>query len=161
MAYDSHARLGGALSGVLSTSSRFSQLGLLDRKPEHEPVSKEPPCPWNPGTAAGLIQVWQTTIGLHDEQGHPFRFTAHQLRHTYARHDSSTPPPQEVVRRLLDHESHEMTARYARLMDETVRRHWEKATKINIRGETISPGQDNGLNSSQKPKQQARHAWSK
>ncbi|PTT65105.1 tyrosine-type recombinase/integrase [Arthrobacter sp. HMWF013] len=102
--------------------------------------------PWNPGTAAGHIQVWQTTIGLHDEQGHPFRFTAHQLRHTYATRLINADVPQEVVRRLLDHESHEMTARYARLKDETVRRHWEQATKINIHGETISAGQDDTIN---------------
>lgn len=102
--------------------------------------------PWNPGTAAGLIQIWQTTISLRDEHGHPFRFTAHQLRHTYATRLINADVPQEVVRRLLDHESHEMTARYARLKDETVRRHWEKATKINIHGETLSAKQDDPIN---------------
>jgi hypothetical protein len=30
-----------------------------------------------------------------------------------------------------------MTARYARLRDETIRRHWERARKVNIAGETI------------------------
>lgn len=110
------------------------------------PNSRTGDRPWNPGTAAGLIQVWQTTIGLHDEQGHPFRFTAHQLRHTYATRLINADVPQEVVRRLLDHESHEMTARYARLKDETVRRHWEQARKINIHGETLSPGHDDAIN---------------
>ncbi|MFB8369607.1 tyrosine-type recombinase/integrase [Pseudarthrobacter sp. NPDC055928] len=86
------------------------------------PHSRTGDRPWNPGTAAGHIQVWQTTIRLRDEQGHPFRFTAHQLRHTYATRLINADVPQEVVRRLLDHESHEMTARYARLKDETVRR---------------------------------------
>lgn len=85
-------------------------------------------------------------IGLRDEHGRPFRFTAHQLRHTYATRLINADVPQEVVRRLLDHESHEMTARYARLKDETIRRHWEQATKINIRGETISPEQNDELN---------------
>jgi integrase len=107
------------------------------------PNSRRGARPRNPGTAAGLIQAWQTTIGLRDEQGHPFRFTVHQLRHTYATRLINADVPQEVVRRLLDHESHEMTARYARLKDETIRRHWEQATKINIRGETIKPDQDN------------------
>src|SRR4029453_6016746 len=41
------------------------------------------------------------------------------------------------VRRLLDHTSHTMTARYARLADTTIRQHWERAQKINIRGEPI------------------------
>ncbi|MGH4026765.1 MAG: hypothetical protein ACRDRV_19505 [Pseudonocardiaceae bacterium] len=33
--------------------------------------------------------------------------------------------PQEVVRVLLDHESTQMTAHYARITDQTVRRRWE------------------------------------
>jgi len=37
--------------------------------------------------------------------------------------------PQEVVRKILDHDSAEMTAHYARLSDTTVRRHWEQAAK--------------------------------
>lgn len=110
------------------------------------PHSRTGDRPWNPGTAAGLIQAWQTTIGLHDEQGRPFRFTAHQLRHTYATRLINADVPQEVVRRLLDHESHEMTARYARLKDETVRRHWEQARKINIHGEILRPEHDDAIN---------------
>ncbi|WP_225993428.1 site-specific integrase [Actinomadura rudentiformis] len=46
--------------------------------------------------------------------------------------------PQEVVRVLLDHESHRMTASYAKITDQTVRRHWEQATKVNIKGERVS-----------------------
>ncbi len=83
------------------------------------------------------ITAWQDTIGLRDELGRPFRFTAHQLRHTYGTRLINADVPQEVVRRLLDHESPEMTARYARLRDDTIRRHWERARKVNIAGETI------------------------
>jgi hypothetical protein len=46
--------------------------------------------------------------------------------------------PQEVVRVLLDHESSEMTAHYAKITDKTVRRHWEQATKVNIKGERVT-----------------------
>jgi hypothetical protein len=46
--------------------------------------------------------------------------------------------PQETVRRLLDHTSHTMTSRYARLADTTIRQQWEKARKINIRGEVLA-----------------------
>lgn len=53
--------------------------------------------------------------------------------------------PQEVVRVLLDHESHEMTAHYARITDQTVRRRWEQATKVNINGERISIEPDGPL----------------
>ena len=31
-----------------------------------------------------------------------------------------------------------MTARYAKLTDQTVRRHWQEATKVNIKGERVS-----------------------
>jgi hypothetical protein len=46
--------------------------------------------------------------------------------------------PQEVVRRILDHDSSQMTSHYARLHDTTVRRHWEQARKVNIAGQTVS-----------------------
>ncbi len=42
-----------------------------------------------------------------------------------------------MVRRLLDHTSHTMTAVYARLADTTIREQWERAQKINIRGEPV------------------------
>ena len=50
--------------------------------------------------------------------------------------------PQEVVRVLLDHDSHRMTSHYAKITDQTVRRRWEQATKVNIKGErvTLEPG---------------------
>jgi len=38
-------------------------------------------------------------------------------RHTYASRLINSEVSQEVVRRLLDHTSHTMTARYARLAD--------------------------------------------
>ena len=46
--------------------------------------------------------------------------------------------PQEVVRRILDHDSHAMTAHYARLSDTTIRKHWEKARKVNATGQTVT-----------------------
>ena len=46
--------------------------------------------------------------------------------------------PQEVVRRILDHDSHAMTAHYARLSDTTIRRHWEAARKVDAHGQTVT-----------------------
>jgi len=46
--------------------------------------------------------------------------------------------PQEVVRKLLDHDSHQMVAHYARLSDKTIRRHWERARKVNVSGEVVT-----------------------
>jgi hypothetical protein len=43
------------------------------------------------------------------------------------------------VRRLLDHNSPEMTARYAQIKDQTLRREWERyQQRITIRGEVIA-----------------------
>jgi hypothetical protein len=53
--------------------------------------------------------------------------------------------PQEIVRRILDHDSPQMTSHYARLHDDTVRRHWEAARKIDITGRTVSYESDGPL----------------
>jgi hypothetical protein len=60
--------------------------------------------------------------------------------------------PQEVVRRILDHDSHAMTAHYARLADTTIRKHWEKARKVNASGQTVTLDPDGPL---------AEAAWAK
>jgi hypothetical protein len=45
---------------------------------------------------------------------------------------------QPAVQRMLDHDSAEMTARYARIHDQTLRREWERyQERINIAGEII------------------------
>ena len=63
---------------------------------------------------------------------------------TSIRHQQSTPltsfnrdVPPEVVRRILDHVSPQMTAHYARMHDTTVRRAWESARKVDITGRTV------------------------
>jgi hypothetical protein len=73
------------------------------------------------------------------------RLTPHQWRHTFATRLINRDVPQEVVQVLLDHSSGEMTAHYARLHDSTVRRHWEKARKVNARGETVTVSPDGPL----------------
>ena len=60
--------------------------------------------------------------------------------------------PQEVVRRILDHDSSQMTGHYARLSDTTIRRHWEKARKVNTSGQTVTLDPDGPV---------AEAAWAK
>jgi hypothetical protein len=60
--------------------------------------------------------------------------------------------PQEVVRKILDHDSPQMTAHYARLSDTTVRRHWEAARKVNIEGMAVTLDPDGPI---------AEAAWAK
>lgn len=87
------------------------------------------------------LDQWLQAIKLTDSNGTPARLTAHQFRHTLATRLINADVPQHVVQQLLDHMSPEMTNRYARLHQQTLRRHWETATKINAEGRevTIAP----------------------
>lgn len=82
---------------------------------------------------------WQETIDVRDEAGRPYRATAHQFRHTLGTRLINAGVPQHVVQRLLGHASPEMTARYARLHDATVREAFEEYCKrrVNVTGERI------------------------
>lgn len=92
-----------------------------------------------------MLGRWLTACDVRDEHGRAVALTPHQWRHTFATRLINRDVPQEVIRVLLDHESSEMTAHYARITDQTVRRRWEQATKVNIKGERISIDPDGPL----------------
>ncbi|MBA3488961.1 MAG: site-specific integrase [Longispora sp.] len=98
------------------------------------------------------LRRWLERCDLRDEHGQLVRLTPHQWRHTLGTQLINRDVPQEVVRRILDHDSHMMTARYARLSDTTIRRHWEAARKVNISGEAVTLDPDGPL---------AEAAWAK
>jgi len=89
------------------------------------------------------LHLWLERCDVRDEHGQPVRIKPHQWRHTMGTRLINRDVPQEVVRRILDHDSPEMTAHYARLHDTTVREHWERARKVNVSGQTVTldPGQ--------------------
>ena len=89
---------------------------------------------------------------VQDEHGLPVHFTPHQWRHTLGTRMINRDVPQEVVRRILDHDSPQMTGHYARLHDTTVRRHWEAARKVSITGQAVTLDPDGPL---------AEAAWAK
>jgi len=93
----------------------------------------------------GMLNDWLTRCDVRDEHGGPAHLTPHQWRHTFATRLINKDVPQEVIRVLLDHESTQMTAHYARITDQTVRRRWAQATKVNIRGELVSLDPDGPL----------------
>src|SRR6266496_4199811 len=95
---------------------------------------------------------WLRRCDIRDEHGQPVHLTAHQYRHTLGTRLINMDVPQEVVRRILDHDSHAMTAHYARLSDTTIRRHWEKARKVGASGATVTLDPDGPL---------AEAAWAK
>lgn len=68
----------------------------------------------------------------------PLHTASAERRHTLGTRLINLDVPQDVVRRILDHDSHAMTAHYARLSDTTIRRHWEKARKVNATGQKVT-----------------------
>ncbi len=95
---------------------------------------------------------WLELCEVRDAHGQPVRLTPHQWRHTLGTRLINRDVPQEVVRQILDHDSPQMTAHYARLHDSTVRRHWEAARKVDIAGQAVVLDPDGPL---------AEAAWAK
>jgi integrase len=85
------------------------------------------------------LAAWLAACDVRDELGRPVHVTPHQWRHTYATRLINSDVSQEVVRRLLDHTTHIMTARYARLSQQTIRAKWEAARKVDVRGIDVTP----------------------
>jgi integrase len=81
---------------------------------------------------------WLAACDIRDEHGQPVHLTPHQWRHTLGTRLINRDVPQEVVRRILDHDSAQMTGHYARLHDTTVRRQWEVARKVDIHGAAVT-----------------------
>ena len=94
--------------------------------------------PANGDAYRGGLRRWLARCDIRDQDGSPIRLTPHQFRHSLGTTLINRDVPQHVVQKILDHETPEMTAHYARLTDTTVRRHWEAARKVNARGETVS-----------------------
>ncbi len=88
---------------------------------------------------------WLEDCDIRDEHGQPARLTPHQWRHTLGTRLINRDVPQHVVQKILDHDSAEMTAHYARLSDTTVREHWEKARKVSASGQPVQVSPDGPL----------------
>ncbi|WP_308465157.1 tyrosine-type recombinase/integrase [Rathayibacter soli] len=92
-----------------------------------------------------MLNQWLTACDIRDEHGEPAHLTPHQWRHTFACRLINRDVPQEVIRVLLDHSSNEMTSHYARITDQTVRRRWEQAVKVNVNGQPVAIAPDGPL----------------
>ncbi len=55
---------------------------------------------------------WLERCNIQDAHGRPVHLTPHQWRHTLGTRLINRDVPQEVVRRILDHDSPQMTAHY-------------------------------------------------
>lgn len=69
---------------------------------------------------------------ITDEVGNVFHFKSHQFRHTYAVKMLNGGADILTVQELLAHASPEMTLRYARLLDDTKRKAFEKVVKQGV-----------------------------
>lgn len=95
---------------------------------------------------------WLVDCKVRDEHGAPVHLTPHQWRHTFATRLINLGVSQEVIRKLLDHSSLEMTAHYAKVHDSTVREQWERARKVDADGQSVALASDSPLSEA---------AWSK
>jgi integrase len=101
---------------------------------------------------------WLEYCDIRDEHGRPARLTPHQWRHTLGTWLINRDVPQHVVQKILDHDSAEMTAHYARLSDKTVRDHWEKARKVDVTGKPVQLQADGPLGDAAWAKQRLSRA---
>lgn len=129
--------------------TRWPSCPYLFPRPTKNPHGQQPT---GSGTYRGALYRWLADCQVTDEHGRPARLTPHQWRHTLGTRMINRDVPQEVVRRILDHDSPQMTGHYARLHDTTVREHWEKARKVNIHGNQVTLDPDGPL---------AEAAWAK
>jgi integrase len=131
------------------------QRRVLDRWPEGTPVlfpqataNPDGRKPLNPSSYRNQLNRWLACCDIRDQpgpEGRPVHLTPHQWRHTFATRLTNRDVPQEVVRVLLDHDSLQMTGLYANIHDQTVRRHWEQARKVDIKGEEVRLEPDSPL----------------
>ena len=101
---------------------------------------------------------WLEHCDIRDEHGEPVHLTPHQWRHTLGTVLINRDVPQHVVQKILDHDSAEMTAHYARLSDKTVRDHWEKARKVDAEGRPVQVRADGPLGEAAWTKQRLSRA---
>jgi len=101
--------------------------------------------PVSTGTYRSALRSWLERCDIRDEHGQPVRLTPHQWRHTLGTTLINRDVPQHVVQKILDHDSPDMTAHYARLSDKTVREHWDKARKVGATGQPVRISPDGPL----------------
>lgn len=110
------------------------------------------------GTYRDALDQWLEDCDIRSENGSPVHLTPHQWRHTLGTVLINRDVPQHVVQKILDHDSPQMTAHYARLSDKTVREHWERARKVNAEGRPVQVSPDGPLGDAAWARQQLSRA---
>ena len=149
----------------LERAIRDQQLRAREGRPEPPPVLFPRPfanidgrIPVRSCTYRSALYRWLENCDVRDEHGQPVHLTPHQWRHTLGTRLINRDVPQHVVQKILDHDSPQMTAHYARLSDKTVREHWEKARKVSATGQPVRISPDGPLGDAAWAKQQISRA---
>lgn len=115
--------------------------------------------PMGYGFVYHTLRRWSRALDLRDEHGESVSLQPHAFRHTYATGLVNNDVDLFSVQSLLDHDSPEMTWRYARLSKETLRRKWEQGQqRINVRGEIVPLDIDGELSDAAWAKEQIARA---
>lgn len=102
------------------------------------------PLTW--ATLQRRLERWLVDCDIRDATDQPVRVTAHQFRHTLGTRMINNNVSLPAIQRMLDHDSAEMTLRYARIKDQTLRREWERyQDRITIQGQVIRLDPDGPL----------------
>jgi hypothetical protein len=105
------------------------------------------------------LRRWAQALDLRDEHGDSVRPSPHAFRHSYATGMVNNDVDLFSVQSLLDHDSPDMTMRYARLNMQTLRRKWEEAQqRINVGGEIVPLDIDGELSDAAWAKEQIARA---
>ena len=149
----------------LETLAGEQQRRVLERWPDGIPVLFPRPTanidghrPISYTSYRDALYRWLEDCDVRDEHGRPVRLTPHQWRHTLGTRLINRDVPQHVVQKILDHDSPQMTAHYARLSDKTVREHWEKARKVSATGQPVQISPDGPLGDAAWARQQLSRA---
>jgi integrase len=111
------------------------------------------------GLVYDTLRRWAKALDLRDEHGQSLSLQPHAFRHTYATGLVNNDVDLFSVQSLLDHDSPQMTWRYARLSKESLRRKWEQGQqRINIGGETVPLDVDGDLSDAAWAKEQIARA---
>ncbi len=80
-------------------------------------------------------------FNICDKSGNPWRFQAHQFRHTVGTRMINLGVPQHIIQRFLGHDSPEMTSVYAHIHDQTLKEEFAKFKHkmVDITGKVIEP----------------------
>jgi len=81
---------------------------------------------------------WVRSCGLEAGDGQELHFWPHRLRHTLGTEMLNSGVPQNVVQDYFGHASPEMTAHYAKLLDQTLRREFDAfRQRVNRHGDVL------------------------